>query len=514
MGGLAGGSGVSTDPTGGAGGEPPLEPEAGVCAGYQCGVNQVCVAVEDFATCQCGSGFSGTDCIDINECSTPHRCGAGGKCVNFQGTFSCECAEGTARDGAGCTEFNECKGEASACDSQASCTDSAASHICTCDPGLSGDGTFCKQEDSCADSPCGEGTCRNTLTGFACECPLGRSGPRCENTCSLDEAIQFGSAIIEQAVRNVVSVSGDITPRMLGGVSELYVTPPDSNLATDDEVTTLDGLECWPTLRKLDLRGHGVSDVGAAASLGSLETLNLTCNRASDLSPLARLSRLQDLSFGKGPLCSDSERHPTDFAFLKELTSLRRLDASFYGLGTDALAFSRLKRLKFLDLRGNNLANISGLAELTQLEELNLAQNPLSSIGSLSTLALLKRLNLAMSGISNLGPLADLQRLEEIDLSSNGLDQVTGLEKNQALRIVRLSDNAISDLEPLGALPHVLVIDVAENQVKSLGPLVSNLSFTSGQLWLSSNPFDCTSGASALNALQKRGVTVFGACGH
>ncbi len=507
-----GGSLLSNEPVGGAAGGTPLEPEQGVCAGYVCGSNQTCVAVDDFATCQCQSGFLGPDCHDVNECSTPNRCGVGGKCVNYQGTFSCECAEGNIRDAEGCKDTNECKLGLSACDSQATCSDSDGSHICTCDPGLYGDGTFCKGENSCLGSPCGEGTCRNTITGFACQCPIGISGPQCEASCPLDSAIQFGSGILEQAVRDLVAVSGDITPRMLSEFSELYVPPPDSKIVTDDEIKTLDGLECWPTLRVLDLRGHGVTELGALRSLGSLETLNLTCNRADDLSPLAGLSKLRDLSLGKGILCSDSERQATDFDLLQELTSLRRLDAGFFGLGQDTTAFEHLKRLKFLDLSGNELKDVSGLAGLVQLEHLSLAQNPLANTSALSQLGLLKRLNLAHTGSSSFDALAQLERLEELDLSGNDLTSVKGLEQIGSLRILRLSDNSISDLKTLGSLEQLLVLDVQGNQIESLAPLADNLSFASGQLWLSNNPVDCIAGAADLRALRNRGVKIFGAC--
>ena len=69
-------------------------------------------------TCQCdtgykdfGSGDPGTDCQDINECTSGTPCGTNELCQNAIGSYRCGCMQGYIKDDhdQSCIDFDECE---------------------------------------------------------------------------------------------------------------------------------------------------------------------------------------------------------------------------------------------------------------------------------------------------------------------------------------------------------------------------------------------------------------------
>lgn len=497
---------------GGAGGALPLSTIDGVCAGIQCGPTEACVDEGGFALCKCRSGFSGPDCEDINECENAERCGSDGTCVNRIGTYSCECDLGFSDVDGQCENVDECADGVHACDEYAACLDAEGTHLCTCEPGRYGDGTFCKLEDSCAGSPCGAGSCTNTPDGFSCACPLGTSGSQCQDTCPLDAPIAFESDVLEAAIRQTTGITGAITPAALAPFSSLAAPPPDSDEQTQDVIDSLDGLQCWPTLTSLDLKGHTTTQLGALSSLGALRTLDLQCTQASDLSALAGLAELRELNVSKSSICGTTQRSPGFLEFSSGLTRLESLAANGWAYVGDLTPLAGLARLDSLELRANEIEDLAGLESLSQLRSLSLSGNPLESLLPLSGLPLLTKLDLAFSGLDDIAALAGTKTLQQLDLSYNQLEDLAPLSGLASLRLLYLGSNNISKLSPIVGLEELVILDVSNNVIIDLSPLSQNADFDVGQLDLVENSFECEDVQSDFAALWERGVSIYSDC--
>jgi Leucine-rich repeat (LRR) protein len=467
---------------GGMGGAEHLPMASGVCDGVDCGDNSVCFDEGGQALCQCLSGFEGEDCHDINECAVPDRCGAYGACVNLPGAFFCDCPAGTEFTSGECADIDECRTGTDACAESATCTNAEGTHLCTCEPGRFGDGTFCKLEDHCDENPCGEGICTNTRDGFSCACPLGSSGEYCQNTCPENDPIVFASAELEDAVRHAAGLFGDssVTPAHLTDKTALAVPPPSSD---EENIGSLAGLECWPTLRILDLKGHTTENIQALSSLGALETLDLQCSQATDLSALSGLALLRHLNLSKGALCGTTQRQAQDLSFVENLINLRHLDANGWGYLGDLTPLESLARLEHLGLRASDIKNVSALGTLSQLHSLSLAET-----------------------------LSALFRLEELDLGFNQVSDIAPISALERLKILYLDENQIDDIDPLSSMQHLLALDLSGNHIDDIAPLVQNFFFSGGQLWLNENPLVCEEAATALYTLASRGVSLQSDC--
>ena len=167
-------------------------------------------------------------------------------------------------------------------------------------------------------------------------------------------------------------------------------------------------------------------------------------------------------------------------------TDLTELDlGSMYLTDADIEPLQYMVNLRSLDLRQNQLTDLTPLAGLTQLESLELRGNNLSDLTPLAGLTNLKTLRLggSDSGVNNpnlqdLAPLSGLKNLEILILPGNSqirdLTPISGLTN---LREFSMSGDSsagayqIADLSPLAGLTNLERLSVTINGVDSLEPL-------------------------------------------
>ena len=167
-------------------------------------------------------------------------------------------------------------------------------------------------------------------------------------------------------------------------------------------------------------------------------------------------------------------------------TDLTELDlGSMYLTDADIEPLQYMVNLRSLDLRQNQLTDLTPLAGLTQLESLELRGNNLSDLTPLAGLTNLKTLRLggSDSGVNNpnlqdLTPLSGLKNLEILVLPGNSqirdLTPISGLTN---LREFSMSGDSsagayqIADLSPLAGLTNLERLSVTINGVDSLEPL-------------------------------------------
>ena len=167
-------------------------------------------------------------------------------------------------------------------------------------------------------------------------------------------------------------------------------------------------------------------------------------------------------------------------------TDLTELDlGSLYLTDADIEPLEYMVNLRSLDLRQNQLTDLTPLAGLTQLESLELWGNDLSDLTPLAGLTNLKTLRLggSDSGVNNpnlqdLSPLSGLKNLETLVLPGNSqirdLTPISGLTN---LREFSMSGDSstgvyqIADLSPLAGLTNLERLSVTISGVDSLEPL-------------------------------------------
>lgn len=285
---------------------------------------------------------------------------------------------------------------------------------------------------------------------------------------------------------------------------------------------TLITCEMAGSLKSLDARNKGISNLSGLESFSNLRKLMLEDNAIRDIRPLSALTCLTYLSLGSYPN-SKASNFISDVSPLAGLTTLTLLKVSSNSV-SDVRPLSRLTNLVYLGLSGNSISDISPLSKLTKLLHLHLSQNritdvtplagltglttlwldfnSISNIGPLSRLADLTELVLIANLVSDIRPLSGLVRLSTLNLSKNQVSDLTPLSRltglaelyllNNSITDIRslstltrlstliLQNNLISDITPLAGLTILATLDLSSNLVTDIRPLVANSGFRTG----------------------------------
>ncbi|MCZ0952873.1 MAG: leucine-rich repeat domain-containing protein [Rhodospirillaceae bacterium] len=259
-------------------------------------------------------------------------------------------------------------------------------------------------------------------------------------------------------------------------------------------IRDLTGLELATGLTVLVLDANLIVDLSPLAGLRTLRELSVPQNQIIDLSPIAGLTQLVQLHM--------SWTLVADLSPLAGLTSLETLGLRSIQL-TDLSPLAGLKKLKFLDLSGNHIVDLSPLSGLAELNDLRLYFNRVSDVSPLSGLSSLQRLDLQINDISDATPLSGLHTLRELLLTGNVISDLSPLRGLANLETLGLGQNRVTDLSPLSGLMRLQDLQLESNDFTDLSPLASLSGLR--RLWLYSSDVSDLSPLAGL-ALEALGV--------
>ena len=225
--------------------------------------------------------------------------------------------------------------------------------------------------------------------------------------------------------------SAPITDREMKKLRSLQYPAPD--LSDNGKIEDLTGLEEATNLEVLELYANRIRDLSPLEGLQKLSTLSLPNNQIKDISPLESLQKLKRLSLTNNRI--------EDINSLKKISqSLELLDLGNNPI-KDFNPIVGFVNLTWLDLHSNRLGDkgLELITGFTQLERLNLRNNQIRNISSLAKLTNLRWLYIADNEISDIRPLADLTNLQELHLQGNPIKNqkplLAMLRRNPAIEI-------------------------------------------------------------------------------
>ncbi|KAJ1628916.1 hypothetical protein T492DRAFT_1014778 [Pavlovales sp. CCMP2436] len=208
-----------------------------------------------------------------------------------------------------------------------------------------------------------------------------------------------------------------------------------------NSITRLDGLDRFPNLIRLTLRGNELVQVIGLEACPNLRWLDVSLN------------------------CL------TDFSGASQIRSLEFLDASDNDLKSlEGLGWA--PNLTWLNVNNSNLTSLQGLRSLPNLKVLDAGKNELGTSNGVGFCPRLIELRLYINNLTDLAGVADLQELRALDVSSNDLDSASapGLGGLGQLHTLNLSNNNLGTHPNLGALisafsghPNLRALSVGRN---------------------------------------------------
>ena len=188
---------------------------------------------------------------------------------------------------------------------------------------------------------------------------------------------------------------------------------------SDGKITEFDMLQIDSMTAELGPNIQSNEDIQVLGVAKNLKNIDLKVNDGAgnpnefDWSPLANLEYIENLTID-----GDTERPD----FIKEF-----------------------KNIKNLSLEGNNISDISPLAELTELQVLYLGFNQIKDISPLAGLSKLELLYLDGNKIEDVSPLEKITNLKRLYITMNQIEDISPLTNLKALERLNVSKNKIQD---------------------------------------------------------------------
>ncbi len=174
---------------------------------------------------------------------------------------------------------------------------------------------------------------------------------------SMSDIVTFADPVLEAMIRSAMGKpEGEITLAEAQGVTRMDLTDSlQRQLSEFTPITNLNGLEAFTNLESLDLSQNAVSDISPLAGLTKLTVLSLAGNPVTDVAPLAKLTNLKLLILSN---CQSD----------------------------DYSALANLVNLQVLLLDNSTIRDLSPLAALTILRQLSLANTSVDDLSPLETI--------------------------------------------------------------------------------------------------------------------------------
>ena len=153
-----------------------------------------------------------------------------------------------------------------------------------------------------------------------------------------------------------------------------------------------------------------------------------------------------------------------------EMLRLKTLDARDRQIA-DLTGLEYATNLIRITLPDNEISDLTPLARLMRLEYLWFWGNPISDLFPLMNLTALKRIDLAGGQISDISPLANLTQLTSINLRYNHIEDISALTNLNQLTKLRLNSNRIVDVSPLVNLTLLERLEIHNNSITDHSPL-------------------------------------------
>ena len=199
------------------------------------------------------------------------------------------------------------------------------------------------------------------------------------------------------------------------------------------------------------------------------------------------LVALTTLTGGGGSGRGGGDLLPTEVPFItiagqEYSTDEKNLDLQGMGLtDADIQDLKYMVNLYSLNLRENNITDVSCLTELPRLESLQLSDNSITDLSPLADMTELIDLYVDGNDITDLSPLAEMTQMRYIDVGNNpnltDLSPLSGMTKVEYLNLSNIP--AGTDLSPLTNLTSVKNLNIQSPEAS-----IGDLSFLSGMTGL------------------------------
>ncbi len=221
------------------------------------------------------------------------------------------------------------------------------------------------------------------------------------------------------------------------------------------------------TLEEIYFSNCGVKDLSALSQFTHLETIKASNNEITDVSSLGMLSDLVMLEIADNSI--------NDISMLKLNKKLEFININ--GNCVESLeGLESAISLCVLKAADNKLTDLSGIENTTVLQDVDLKGNGISDFSVLTKSAeTLKYLELDGNPVSDISFVGNFVKLLSLSVDNTGIDSLAGVEKCVSLYKLSAQNNSITTADKVFTGGKITYLDLSDNQITSFEGLTVDI---------------------------------------
>ncbi|WP_126780644.1 leucine-rich repeat domain-containing protein [Idiomarina ramblicola] len=270
-----------------------------------------------------------------------------------------------------------------------------------------------------------------------------------------------------------------------------YAERVDAISCSDTSVKTLEGLEQYKNLIKLELRNTSIKDFSAVSKLHNLQEFDISLSRSEWFEPISNIEFLANKPYLRSvnltnqwiedisPIQTStllrelklSEARFSDFSPIWQLKYLENLSIQRQPALSDAefIGASNLTNLKSLTLAHAKVTTLAPISEAYKLVNLSTDDVPLTYIPPLVNMNSLREIFIHVSDLTNIDFLKGARNLHSVYFGYAPVEDVSGLNGIESLYYLdfpgtKVGQQAKTFFEVMESLPTLRYVDVSEVQ--------------------------------------------------
>ncbi|WP_438838186.1 pneumococcal-type histidine triad protein [Streptococcus pluranimalium] len=186
-----------------------------------------------------------------------------------------------------------------------------------------------------------------------------------------------------------------------------------------------------PNLKKLYAEGSYLETLSGIDGSHNLEVLGLSNNEITSIAGIEKQDHLTSVDL--------TLNHISDISYLSGRSQLKSLKLGYNQL--ENVNLSNLPKLEELQLKNNNLSDLSSLSNVVSLTHLQVDNNNLTNFSFVEKLVSLISLSASENQVTNLKPLLNLPNIQELIINNNAVDDISSFEQLMDKGLFNLSVN-------------------------------------------------------------------------
>lgn len=231
-------------------------------------------------------------------------------------------------------------------------------------------------------------------------------------------------------------------PEKIGQLNQLHYL-----FLSNNNINDFSWIDNLTLIKELRIYNDAIDSIEFITNLTQIEILKIISNQLSSIPNISQLTKLHTLKVWDNELTS-----------IDSISTAQNIENLALGNNHISEISAINSNIKGLDIRNNDIVDITHLSNLKALEVLNISQNKISNINALSSLSKIKKLVLSFNNITDISTLSSFHNLEHLELEYLDITDISSLLLLTKLETLNITGSLLLNCSQIDQLSPSIII--------------------------------------------------------